>query len=262
MADFEDSSVGHTEVHTPTVTGVATIDNDTYKYGGGCGRFGNSGIIGIVIYGDSDDWDFGDGEVTISCWVYKEAGNEFHFTLQQTLSGNDMWQCRFHHDTIQLYSYIGGSLKVRLVKTVSSELSVGWHHIEISKGVSSGYVFIDGVKQTLDVNTYNKSFPSTTAQLKLQYHLSSLSDGYIDVLKIDKGICRHTEDFTPPANEDVDNDEYTVLLLKMNPPPPFSINIGDAWKEGVPYINIGDEWKEVTSLKINIGGVWKDVPLV
>jgi hypothetical protein len=38
----------------------------------------------------------------------------------------------------------------------------------------------------------------------------------MDVLKIDKGICRHTADFTPPANEDVDNDEYTVLLLKMN----------------------------------------------
>ena len=66
MANFEDSSVGHTEDHTPTVYG-ATIDTTIYKYGSGSGNFtGNS----YITFPDSVDWYFGSGAFTISIWFY------------------------------------------------------------------------------------------------------------------------------------------------------------------------------------------------
>jgi len=50
---FEDSSAGHTEVHTPTVNG-ATIDTAEYKYGGGSGKFVQASSQ-YVTYPDSND---------------------------------------------------------------------------------------------------------------------------------------------------------------------------------------------------------------
>ena len=46
----------------------------------------------------------------------------------------------------------------------------------------------------------------------------------------------------------------------MNPPP-ININIGDVWKEGIPYINIGDVWKTALKVYISLHGnsTWESV---
>jgi len=257
---FEDSSVGHTEDHTPTITG-ATIDTDIYKYGGGSGHF-RGDLYQHVTYPDSADWNLGASDFTISAWIYVDGVNQEHY-ISQLVDSKNYQVIHFVKTRIEFYAKGGGGGVVYIYKDFGvTPLSDGWHHIEIGRDQSvSGYVFVDGIKQTLTTNSYSNTCGDYNAVLDFGHYSTQWSGGNIDVFKIDKGICRHNANFTSPADEDVDNDEYTVLLLKMNgtPVPPIKINIGDAWKEGTPYINIGDEWKEVTSLKINIGDEWKDV---
>jgi hypothetical protein len=71
-------------------------------------------------------------------------------------------------------------------------------------------MFIDGVEVgSYEISPYGGEFVgSHSAPFYIGDKYNGLIDGNIDVFKFDKGICRHTSDFTPPANEDVDNDEY------------------------------------------------------
>lgn len=238
--DFEDSSVGHTEVHTPTITG-ATIDTATHKYGGGSGKFdGND----QVTYPKHLDFAMRTTPFTIGCWVYKADGVDFTQIISQFQDNQHYWYLWITKATIQHFVWHANTI-LSIYKSGLS-MGTGWHHIEVGRDADSGYIFLDGVKQTLNTggNIYSGDAAYFDTPLVVGYVPFTYSSGNIDVLKIDKGICRHTADFTPPANEDVDNDSYTVLLLKMNPTIAFNIDIGDAWKEGVPYINIGDAWQE------------------
>jgi hypothetical protein len=245
---FEDSSVGHTEDHTPTITG-ATIDTVTYKYGDGSGKFVQASSQ-YVTYPDSADWHFGTDPFTISVWVNKGVANAITFYLAHETDSTHRLIFSITNTLISIYA-MNVTIKFQLQKTITSIADGNWHHIEVGRDSSSGYIFVDGVKQTGITNTYSGDIIDYTGELNFGKYPNSgiYARGNADVLKIDKGICRHTSDFTPPANEDVDNDEYTVLLVKMNPAPiiPFNINIGDAWKVGTPYINIGgsDAWVQV-----------------
>ena len=111
----------------------------------------------------------------------------------------------------------------------------------------------------LTYNVYNGDVPNIAYPLIVGYHnrLDYSLNPYFDVLKIDKGICRHTSNFTPPSHENVDNDSYCKLLLKMN----MSTfrNIGGSWKSAVPYRVIGGEWKAVSEVYRSDGTNWKTV---
>jgi hypothetical protein len=214
MADeFIDSSAGHSEVHTPTITN-ATIDTVTFKYGDGSGKFESNKK---VTYPDSADWNIGDSHFTFSGW-FKAVGDGLYAEIGQHKDGNNWFIFRVLKTVVQFQVYSGGSAVIDLRKS-SLTLDNEWHHVEVSRDGSSGYIFIDGIKQTsLNVNKYNGTFPNLTGTLILNYWeaITNYGTGYYDEVKIDKGICRHTADFTVPSGEDVDNDEYTVLYLKMN----------------------------------------------
>ncbi len=215
---FLDYSVGHTEDHAPTITG-ATITTVRSKFGGGCGLFDDA--LEKVTYPDSDDWHFGINPFTISYWVYWEPGVPAQFHIQQYVDSNNfmvMWSIpdkTTGAGQFELAIKVGGSFAVRLTKN-SLQLSSGWNHIEYSRGSSSGYIFLNGAKQTLDTNTYNGNCSNLATVLSVGWVNFANASCYVDEIKIDKGICRHTADFTPPTGEDIDNDGYTVLYLKCN----------------------------------------------
>jgi hypothetical protein len=208
--EFIDSSAGHTEVHTPSIYG-ATISLTVYKYGDGGGVFGSGQY---VTYPDSTDWHLPD-DFTISVWAYISSTYPY-FYCSQVVPASDFMYISCGRTGAEIKISTGGTTRVNLYVSYTA-LSDGFHHFEFSVNKDvSGYIFIDGVKKTLSVNTYNGDCGDIEAVLKVGKYSSTTTVCYADVLKIDKGICRHTSNFTPPANEDVDNDEYTVLLLKMN----------------------------------------------
>ena len=257
---FEDSSIGHSEVHTPTITG-ATIDTDVYKYGGGSGKF--DGGIQNVTFSDSSDWDWTE-LFTISCWVYKAEGYNFSFYLSHA-SGTSNYNTLYITPTIVRYRCQVSGARKTYIYLVMSELTTGWHHIEVSQDISSGYIFIDGVKKTLTTNNDNLGYSNNNGLLYINKDgwASTYGTSNTDCLKIDKGICRHTADFTPPTDEDVENDQHTVLLLKMNPniinvSAGDSVLLSDSFSGKTMYVNLPPEFSPCYYWNIETG-LWEVV---
>ena len=225
---FEDSSAGHTEDHTPTISN-ATIDTVTYKYGGGSGKFVNASQQ-YVTYPDSADWSFGTGDFTISFWVNFISHTALATPVGQYFSMSNHWAAWFNRGKVY-FVHLNTTMKAYYTAVFVPTDGV-WYHFKFARNGSNFYIFKDGVSLSLTtvvpIGSNNLSNIPAVLGVGSDRAFGDWIDGYIDCLKIDKGICRHTADFTPPADEDVDNDEYTVLLLKMNPAEPILISAGDS----------------------------------
>ena len=264
VVPFEDNSVGHTEDHIYTsINGLATEETDIYKYGGGSALFTKGTLFPYVKFPPSVDFDFGDEDFGINCWVYKPEGEDFDFCCEHGLMGSSypMWGLAVSESVITLWSVKANpSATVINLHVHVSITETGWHHIFAGRVKNdSGYIFIDGIKQTLITNTYNGTVPAISnvsgAVFTFGYgFMFGGSNTYVDAFKIHKGACPYTADFTPPTDEDENNDGDCVLSLNMNPPYinytvqanedtandvvllPKTIRVGDAFFFGVNSI--------------------------
>jgi hypothetical protein len=75
-----------------------------------------------------------------------------------------------------------------------------WYHIEVNRQGPAVRVFIDGVQVTTGTSSADLNFNQLHVG-KYGSDSAYMLDGYIDELRISKGIARHVSDFTPPISE-------------------------------------------------------------
>jgi hypothetical protein len=206
--------------------GTAQLDTAQSRFGGSSLLLdGNSDYI---TFPDSADWDFGNGDFTIDAFVrfnalpasteipaiaaqYGNSDGERGWRLTAYYSGtNYAW--RF------VYSVNGLTAITNTIVDNGYEANI-WYHIAFVRSGDSGLFFRNGSAignvynfsgatinpnaQVLSIGTFNVASP-------VNYF-----NGYIDELRISKGIARWTQNFTPPTREYV-SDQYTTLLLHCN----------------------------------------------
>jgi hypothetical protein len=206
---------------------------------------------------DSDDWNYGTGDFTIDFWVRFNALptlNDASFFLTQYQDNQNYWYVRLWNT--------GGSQKLMLIfvkddaakgyyimSNAWSGLAINtWYHIAFVRTTTSAKIFIDGVSQTLTETTaFGTNNVGDIASVLYLGRAGDVAaaflDGWVDELRISKGIARWTSDFTPPiapydgartvinisglnGNTDVeyrlicrivsDNDGYSNYLLRPN----------------------------------------------
>lgn len=211
-SDFNDSSVGASETHTPVNSG-ATIDNTVYKWTGS-GYFNGSVE---VKYGDSEDWNFANGDFTIDFWVKRAVTGQRHLLAGQTdLSGHvdstSVWIEITATDQLQIWisngsSWYGGG--------AGNIADTNWHHIAMVRSGNNLYGFIDGILgNTFDITGQTVNNPTSNFAIgcvgdRSAYRLY----GRIDEFRISKGIARWTSNFTPPT-EPYSQDEETPQIVR------------------------------------------------
>jgi len=209
--DFDDS--GYTG-HTVTVNGDTQIDTSQKKFGTGSALFDGTGDY--LSIPDSSDWNFGTDAFTIDLWIY--CTNLYdHSRLLSTSDSN--------YTGFLLYVSANGSMGF-LVGTGSSwnpSLIAGagtisentWHHIAVVRegtGSNEFKLYVDGVMKSQ--TTYNSSigdggdvFIIGNWRLYDEYFY-----GYMDEIRISKGIARWTSNFTPPSSEySSETDNMTLI---------------------------------------------------
>ena len=189
-----------------TAAGNAQIDTAQYKFGGASGLFDGTGDY--VTTPDHADFNFGTGDFTIDFWVsINNATNQQSF-VGQWVDNNNYWavykETNAGGNKLSITFIVGGVVKGNYTLTSSWAVSTGtWYHLVFERYGTGAKIFIDGVAQTLTEGTafgsndvgdlasvlYVGSFNTTTYPL----------NGWIDELRISKGIARHTADFTPPT---------------------------------------------------------------
>ena len=144
---------------------------------------------------------FSTNDFTVEFWVYFNDVNN-PISIYSNLSSVSGLQPHLYvyQNAIRYYTAVGDRI-------VSSSVSTGqWYHVALSRSSSSTKLFINGTQsgstysdgndyglsQPLGIGTYwNSGSPVTSQNL----------NGYMQGLRVTKGLARYTANFTPPTAE-------------------------------------------------------------
>lgn len=203
---FLDSSP---QLHTITANGNAQIDMAQSEFGGTSGRFDGNGAY--LSAADSADWAFGTGDFTIDFWVRFSSLTNEQMIVSQLADASNNWYVEklsnANGNKLAFAFYLGGILKglYTMANNWSGIATNTWYHLAFARSGSSGLIFIDGVSQTLTQGTAfgTNDVGDLAAVLKLgmwdyrgyPFYLN----GWLDEVRISKGVARWTTNFTPPT---------------------------------------------------------------
>jgi hypothetical protein len=197
---------------TITANGTTQIDTAQKKFGSGSILF--DGDSDYLSASNSDDWEFDDNAFTIECWI------RFNFIQNcgiinygyQALSGQKLpWGLLFVDNVLYFYRYDGAT---EYYKNVSWTPSIDtWYHLAITRSNNSLRFFINGVQTgtTFDITGWSYTNFGESFSLYIGRYYGGdenrYFNGWIDELRISKGIAIWTSNFTPPT------EEYGILPI-------------------------------------------------
>jgi hypothetical protein len=213
--------------HVLTFNGNAQLDGDIRKFGFTSALFDGTGD-GITAP-DSTDFDLGSGQFTVEADVrfngdpgttamaivghYTPTGDERAWSMN--LGNTASNQFRFSWST---NGAVGG-----YAEETAAWDPVGdqWYHLAVARDDTNLYMFIDGVLIKTVANS--ATFHSATAPLSIGMWSDGNQplDGWIENVRITKGVCRYTATFTPPERayptvQNVDGWTYDGLDLYLD----------------------------------------------
>lgn len=181
--------------HTVTAFGNAHISTGQSKFGTSSVYFdGNGDYLQIP---NSTDFSFGSGNFAIDMWVKLPAGfSYFYGTLisqwidSDTYFNIDISDSGFGLGVYYASNYFFGA-------GINYTHTSDWLHIAFVRDGQTFIFFINGTSAWTITKT--ASWPSINAPVWIgrggDYHFN----GYIDDLRITKGVARYTTNFTPPT---------------------------------------------------------------
>ena len=154
---------------------------------------------------DSDDWALGTGEFTIDFWAKKGRLNTWEGLVGQGNSTHSSVSFEITNDsdnTVRARIY-QGSTQYDLDSTIAIT-DLLWHHIAYvrDRTQEKAYIFIDGIKageRNLSNSVSANSIANVLGVGIQGAYTGTLFNGYIDEVRISKGVARWTENFTPPT---------------------------------------------------------------
>lgn len=173
----------------------------------GTGSLFCDGSSDFVSTPDSTDFDFGNGSWTIDYWEYRTSASPDSSVISRRLNVSGSSNAIFRVGYAD-YPGLSGRVALLIDNGVGSLLhvvdmgaySVGsWVHFAVSRTSDSYYTFRDGIKIGAASTTANLPAGSADIALGKMQTNGYYYTGYIDEMRISKGIARYTADFTPPS---------------------------------------------------------------
>ena len=182
---------------TWTATGNAQIDTAQSVFGGASGLFDGNDYIST---GDSDDF-YLPADFTIDFRVrFNSTANSQYFYSQETTFPNNLG---IKYDAVNnglRYFIYGASISLDVVKAWTPNKNT-WYHIAWVRNGNNYLSFVDGT-QLGTTNTNTNTVPNipASALIAIQQGGAEGLNGWLDELRISKGIARWTTNFTPPTS--------------------------------------------------------------
>ena len=179
---------------TVTAFGNAQISTAQSKFGGASIAFDGTGDY--VTVPDTQSLRMEGGDFTVEFWLRFNtiSGFQTPFSKGYTSSGALLLQTGSGNGRLIVYQV--GSPVITETGTGSADT---WYHYALTRSGTALKLFRDGVETGSATSSFN--FNDTT-QLILGGGFSGPSfelNGYIDDLRITKGVARYTSNFTPPT---------------------------------------------------------------
>ena len=177
--------------------GNAQISTAQSKFGGSSMYFDGTGDY-LVSNSDANNYAFGSGDFTIEMWLYLSttAGTQIVYDSRPSATQGVYPTIYCDAGTIKLF--VSSADRI----TGSALSATTWYHIALARSGTSTKLFVDGVQvgsTYTDTNSYLNPSQRPIIASSGNTINSSLLTGYIDDLRITKGVARYTANFTPPA---------------------------------------------------------------
>lgn len=178
---------------TVTVNGNAQLKTAESKFGGSSVYFDGDDSLSLVA---SSDWVFGTDDFTVELWLYviEMPTGYYHAPLGTWAAGSTGWCFFIKPDGSIYWQANDGNLSLSSAGLI---VSGKWYHLAYSRVSGVGYLFVDGVLIASEADTKDIT-SNTTLYIGRNNNTTDYMHGYIDDLKITKGVGRYTEDFNIP----------------------------------------------------------------
>ena len=182
---FEDSSDSNHDID-----GINDVRHETDEKMFGSSSIYFDGSGDYLSCGTSADFAFGTGDFTIELWVHHTSlsGQQTYTTDPYGNNADGIYFAKNSADKVAMYT---NSWQI----TGSTSLTVDtWYHIALSRNDGILKIYLDGVEDASESS--NTNFAQT--QLTIGDSSGSTSGefvGYMDDIRITKGVARYTSDF-------------------------------------------------------------------
>jgi len=200
---------------TVSAAGNAAVSTTQNKFGTHSLALDGTGDYVSAPY--STDWDFGTGDFTIELWYRPDSTVGQQQGLIQcmgTTSGTG-WALTYFQssNTFYLQFLDQASSTLTQVPTTSFRNYISdntWAHIALSRQGTAFRTFVDGALVSTTTSSYSPK-PSVNGLLKIgvgsgnDWLSNHYAKGYIDGVRVTKGVARYTSAFTTPTRFTVNN---------------------------------------------------------
>lgn len=181
--------------------GNAQISTAQSKFGGASAYFDGTGDV--LKIAESAAFGFASNDLTIEFSVRGDATQPQSYPVivgGDTAWGTNAWAFQLNHASYpNRLTFFSGNAGAAILIGTGSLLDAAWHHVAVTRAGSAWRLFIDG---NLNASgTFSGALNGATGKLAIGGGASSVEamKGYIDDLRITKGVARYTANFTPPT---------------------------------------------------------------
>ena len=180
---------------TVTPVGNAQISTAQSKFGGASIAFDGTGDY--LTTPSSSSFAFGLADFTVELWLYRSDSGQQHLYDARDIGVNPNRILLFLDASSQLTYFSDGAARIT---TTSVPTLNAWVHVALCRASGNSRLFLDGVQVGATfADTINITSPTVTVAIGATNAGTTALNGYIDDLRITKGVARYTANFTPPT---------------------------------------------------------------
>jgi hypothetical protein len=185
-------------------SGNTQISTSVKKFGTGSLYFDGTGGTFLISPGSSN-FNFGTGNFTMEGWFYQTAVISSYPSIlgnPQRYSGDGAWAILTSHDTygvkkLQVYVYNYDTAGPLLLGSTTLADNT-WYYFAFTRSGSTFRLFLNGVIEA--TQTFSGALNAADNSMVVGYNSNLFPfQGYIDEVRVTKGIARYTANFTPPT---------------------------------------------------------------
>jgi len=203
LMSFQDAGIYDLSgINNIDTVGNAQIDTAVKKYGTGSMEFDGTGDSIDIEH--KDELNLGTEDSTIEFWVSLSSGTSDNDGIMAKGNGgaNTGWQFVWNNTNEILFIRRGGSASSPQLESGNNTVyrDNTWHHVAVTTSGTTIRMFLNGTQ--VDSYTDTDSWDSTEVlRLGTNRNNANFMVGYLDDVRITKGVARYTANFTPPSAE-------------------------------------------------------------